>query len=96
MRRGKGGRDSASEKTRRQTHKKTDRHTHKKTDTERERQSGHRKDRQGTARPGTPLTLKKTHKLKADATTFTWHPGPHQITLQVNGVDQATAVFKVV
>ncbi|SFQ94852.1 DNA alkylation repair protein [Poseidonocella sedimentorum] len=35
-----------------------------------------------------PLTLRKVHKLKADATTFTLHPGPHRVVVQVNGVDR--------
>ncbi|MBD3663540.1 hypothetical protein [Sulfitobacter aestuariivivens] len=42
---------------------------------------------------GTPLELKKNHRLKGDATTFTLHPGPHRVVLQVNGVDVADAGF---
>lgn len=34
---------------------------------------------------GKPLTLMKKHPLKGNATTFTLHPGPHRIELQVNG-----------
>ncbi len=34
---------------------------------------------------GAPLLLKKTHVFKGNATTFTLHPGPHKISVQVNG-----------
>jgi 3-methyladenine DNA glycosylase AlkC len=44
-------------------------------------------------RPGQPLTLTKRHRLKGDATTFTLHPGPHAVILQVNGRDLAEAPF---
>jgi 3-methyladenine DNA glycosylase AlkC len=40
-----------------------------------------------------PLILEKTHKLKADATTFQLHPGAHCIVIQVNGNDVAEAHF---
>lgn len=43
-----------------------------------------------------PLTLSKTHRLKGDATTFTLHPGPHELIVQVNGVDRARAAFELV
>ncbi len=39
--------------------------------------------------PGVPLTLSKAHKLKGGASTFTLHPGPHRVTIQVNGRDRA-------
>lgn len=42
---------------------------------------------------GKPLTLSKKRRLKGDATTFTLHPGPHRIGLQVNGNVIAEAVF---
>ena len=42
---------------------------------------------------GAPLTLKKAHPLKGDASTFTLHPGAHRVILQVNGVDVAAADF---
>ncbi len=45
--------------------------------------------------PGTPVLLSKTHPLKADATTFTWHPGPHHLVLQINGRDVAERAFTV-
>ncbi|MCH2164621.1 MAG: hypothetical protein MK098_08210 [Marinovum sp.] len=35
---------------------------------------------------GTPLTVKKVHKLKWDATTFRIFPGVHRIQMQVNGM----------
>lgn len=40
-----------------------------------------------------PLKLTKTHKFKGGATTFTLHPGAHNITVQVNGRDVAQACF---
>ncbi|MEP5732535.1 MAG: hypothetical protein ABJL67_24555 [Sulfitobacter sp.] len=42
---------------------------------------------------GQPLNLSKNHMLKGDASTFTLHPGPHEIILQVNGNDVAQAAF---
>ncbi|WP_299614643.1 DNA alkylation repair protein [uncultured Tateyamaria sp.] len=47
-------------------------------------------------KPGTPLVLKKVHKLKANATTFELHPGSHGLVVQVNGVDRAAASFEIV
>lgn len=44
-------------------------------------------------RAGAPLRLSKVHKLKGNATTFTLHPGAHEIVVQVNGVDVARADF---
>lgn len=41
---------------------------------------------------GVPLTLKKRHKLPADATTYTLHPGPHEVELIVNGRVRAAGV----
>jgi hypothetical protein len=32
-----------------------------------------------------PVTLEKSHRFHADATTYTLHPGPHRLRLQVNG-----------
>ncbi|PSL20404.1 hypothetical protein [Shimia abyssi] len=34
---------------------------------------------------GGRLALQKRHVLKANATTFTWHPGAHRVAVQVNG-----------
>ena len=45
--------------------------------------------------PGVPLTLSKRHRLKGDATTFTLHPGPHRLVVQVNGQDRAEIGFVV-
>lgn len=44
---------------------------------------------------GVPLSLSKGHHLKGDATTFTLHPGAHEVVLQVNGRDVATAGFEL-
>lgn len=41
------------------------------------------------------LSLSKTHFLKGDASTFTLHPGPHAVVLQVNGQDLARADFEL-
>lgn len=49
--------------------------------------------RQGDVTRDVPLVLRKVHKLKADATTFTLHPGVHEITIQVNGTDRVGASF---
>lgn len=46
--------------------------------------------------PDVPLTLDKVHKLKADATTFKLHPGPHKITVQINGQEGNSAEFELV
>lgn len=45
---------------------------------------------------GKPLKLSKAHKLKGDATTFTLHPGRHEVVLQVNGVDVAQSDFTLI
>ncbi len=50
----------------------------------------------GQITKGKPLALKKAHRLKGDATTFTLHPGPHRVVLQVNGNDVAEAAFDLV
>ena len=52
--------------------------------------------KQGRVGPCAPFDIRKEHLLKADATTFTWHPGTHKLVLQVNGADRASAFFKVV
>ncbi|ETX30719.1 hypothetical protein [Roseivivax isoporae] len=49
----------------------------------------------GTVCPDRPLVLSKAHRIKGDATTFTWHPGPHVLIVQVNGRDRAQAEFDV-
>ena len=46
--------------------------------------------------PGVPVTLRKAHPLKDGASTFTLHPGPHRITVQVNGQDRAEAAVTFV
>lgn len=45
---------------------------------------------------GKPLNLKKAHKLKGNASTFTLHPGPHRVELQVNGQIIAEAAFDLI
>lgn len=47
-------------------------------------------------KPGVPLTLQKAHRLKEGASTFTLYPGPHHVTLQVNGQDRAEAAVTLV
>ncbi|MEQ6203690.1 hypothetical protein ABMC88_11605 [Sulfitobacter sp. HNIBRBA2951] len=42
---------------------------------------------------GVPLALRKAHKLKGGASTFTLYPGAHRVTVQVNGRDVGTAAF---
>lgn len=49
--------------------------------------------KQGKVASGKPLVMRKVHKLKGDATTFRLYPGPHHVTVQVNGVDRAQATF---
>lgn len=39
----------------------------------------------GQTRAGVPFALRKSHRLKGDATTFRLYPGPARIGLQVNG-----------
>lgn len=41
--------------------------------------------KQGVVTANAPLQLTKRYRLKGDATTFTLHPGPHRLSLQVNG-----------
>ncbi len=50
----------------------------------------------GQIAKGKALVLKKTHKLKGDATTFQLCPGTHVLTVQVNGVDRAEARFELI
>lgn len=45
--------------------------------------------------PTKPLELAKSHKLKADATTFKLYPGAHKVCLQVNGKILASQDFTV-
>ncbi len=50
----------------------------------------------GALKSKQPQVFAKAHKLKGNASTFTLHPGPHQITIQVNGNDVAEAAFELV
>lgn len=52
--------------------------------------------KQSTVMTGQTLTLNKRHKLKAGATTFTLRPGPHRISIQVNGRVRAEGTFHLV
>ena len=47
-------------------------------------------------KPGVALTMTKSHRLKAGASTFTLYPGPHLVTVQVNGQDRADATLDLV
>jgi len=49
----------------------------------------------GQIAAGKPLVLKKLHKFKGGATTFTLNSGAHSITVQVNGRDIAAAAFEL-
>ncbi|WP_224814074.1 hypothetical protein [Hasllibacter sp. MH4015] len=51
------------------------------------------KVKQGTVRSDRPLQLKKTQVFKGDATTYALVPGPHRLSLMVNGVVRATLDF---
>lgn len=41
--------------------------------------------KQGLVPAGGGLRMTKAHRLKGNATTFTLHPGPHRVAIQVNG-----------
>ena len=45
---------------------------------------------------GVPMTMSKRHRLIGDATTFTLHPGPHDVAVQINGRICAEARFELV
>lgn len=49
--------------------------------------------KQAKVSQGTPLSLKKSHKLKAGASTFTLYEGAHSLTIQVNGIDHCVLKF---
>lgn len=51
--------------------------------------------KQAAITAGTPLVLRKTHKLKWDATTFRLFPGAQSLGIQVNGVIRAEADFNL-
>ncbi len=46
-------------------------------------------------RAGKVLKIKKSHRFKGDATTFTLYEGPHRIIAQVNGRDVAEVGFEL-
>ena len=41
--------------------------------------------KQAVLAPDLPLTMRKSHRFKADATTFQLYPGAHRLGVQVNG-----------
>ena len=50
----------------------------------------------GQLKAGQTVVYEKVHKLKGNATTFALYPGPHSLTVQVNGVDRAKGSFELV
>lgn len=44
---------------------------------------------------GESMSINKTHKLRADATTYRLYPGEHRLTIQINGVPMATQTFEL-
>lgn len=52
--------------------------------------------KQGTVPANGQLSLSKKHPLKGNASTFTLHPGPHSLALQVNGRVIAQIDFELV
>jgi 3-methyladenine DNA glycosylase AlkC len=51
--------------------------------------------KQGKVGLSAPLSLQKSHKLKAGASTFTLYEGAHHITIQVNGMDHTILNFEM-
>ncbi len=51
--------------------------------------------RQGVIAAGSELGLSKRHVLKGNASTFTLHPGHHELALQVNGKIIGELVFEL-
>lgn len=51
--------------------------------------------KKGRATAAKPFAARKVHKLKGDATTFRLHPGRHEVTVQVNGIDRAQGSFEL-
>jgi 3-methyladenine DNA glycosylase AlkC len=45
--------------------------------------------------PGESVKITKRHVLRADATTYRLYPGPHHVTLQINGQAFGTASFEL-
>ncbi len=45
---------------------------------------------------GETATLKKTHRLRGDATTYTLHPGVHDLAVQINGEQGRALAFTLV
>ena len=49
--------------------------------------------KQAVLTPQVPLTMRKSHRFKADATTFQLYPGAHRLGVQVNGCVVAEVSF---
>ena len=47
------------------------------------------------SKKGETVTITKKHRLVADATTFKLYPGEHLVTLQINGKQFSSEVFKI-
>ncbi len=45
---------------------------------------------------GQSLAIRKRHVLRANATTYRLYPGPHHVTLQINGQPFGTTTFELV
>lgn len=52
--------------------------------------------KQARLKANAPLTLEKSHRLKAGASTFTLFSGPARLTAQVNGVARASREFTLI
>jgi 3-methyladenine DNA glycosylase AlkC len=49
----------------------------------------------GVVKANSPLEMKKSHRLKGNATTFRLFPGAHRVELQVNGRVRTSAEFEL-
>lgn len=45
--------------------------------------------------PGDAITLRKSHRLRTDATTYTLYPGTHRLAIVVNGRELQSTAFEV-
>lgn len=50
----------------------------------------------GRLEAGRALVMSKAHLMKGGASTFVLYPGPHELVVQVNGVDRVRAGFDLV
>lgn len=51
--------------------------------------------KQVEGKAGVPIQLRKNHRFKGNATTFTLHPGALKVTLMINGAARAEAAFEL-